>query len=73
MARVLVFDVIETVLDLRQLREPFARAFGDPPPVGEWFARLLHDRMVAAHDWDVLGAMRPVASRRRDDRCGSSP
>jgi 2-haloacid dehalogenase len=46
-ARVLVFDVIETLLDLRPLREPFARAFGDPPPVGEWFARLLHGSLVA--------------------------
>lgn len=34
MARVLVFDVIETLLDLRPLREPFVRVFGDPSPWG---------------------------------------
>lgn len=47
MARVLVFDVIETLLDLGPLREEFRREFGERPPVGEWFARLLHGSVVA--------------------------
>ena len=47
MARVLVFDVNETLLDLAALREPFSRAFGDAAPMGEWFARLLHGSLVA--------------------------
>ena len=47
MARALVFDVIETLMDLRPLREEFARTFGERPPVGEWFARLLHGSLVA--------------------------
>ncbi len=47
MARVLVFDVNETLLDLTALRDPFARAFGDAAPLGEWFARLLHASLVA--------------------------
>ena len=47
MARALVFDVNETLLDLGALRGPFARAFGDQPPLGEWFARLLHGSLVA--------------------------
>jgi 2-haloacid dehalogenase len=46
-AKVLVFDVNETLLDLGALRDPFARAFGDPAPLGEWFARLLHGSLVA--------------------------
>ncbi len=47
MARVLVFDVNETLLDLGGLREPFASAFGDASAMGEWFARLLHGSLVA--------------------------
>jgi 2-haloacid dehalogenase len=69
-ARVLVFDVMETLLDLRPLREPFARAFGDPPPVGEWFARLLHGSLVATvtgtyEDFGTIGqrALDSVAFR----------
>jgi 2-haloacid dehalogenase len=46
-ARALVFDVNETLLDLAPLREPFARAFGDAAPMGEWFVRLLHGSLVA--------------------------
>jgi 2-haloacid dehalogenase len=46
-ARVLVFDVNETLLDLAALREPFSRAFGDPASMGEWFVRLLHGSLVA--------------------------
>jgi 2-haloacid dehalogenase len=71
MARVLVFDVIETLLDLAPLREPFARALGQPPPLGEWFARLLHGSLVATvtdtyEDFGTLGgrALDAVASRR---------
>jgi 2-haloacid dehalogenase len=71
MARVLVFDVIETLLDLAPLREPFARALGQPPPLGEWFARLLHGSLVATvtdsyEDFGTIGgrALDAVASRR---------
>jgi 2-haloacid dehalogenase len=60
-ARVLVFDVMETLLDLRPLREPFVRAFADPPSVGEWFARLLHGSLVATltdtyEDFGIIAA-----------------
>lgn len=47
MAKVLVFDVMETLLDLGPVREQFVRVFGDPRPMGEWFARLLHGSLVA--------------------------
>jgi 2-haloacid dehalogenase len=73
-ARVLVFDVIETLLDLRPLRERFAAVFGDPDPSGEWFARLLHGSLVATvtdsyEDFGVLAgrALDAVAWRRRHD------
>lgn len=71
MARVLVFDVNETLLDLGALREPFARAFGDAAVLGEWFARLLHGSLVATvtdtyEDFGSIGrrALDAVASRR---------
>jgi hypothetical protein len=48
MAKVLVFDVNETLLDLAALRGPFARAFGDTAPMSEWFVRLLHGSLVSA-------------------------
>jgi 2-haloacid dehalogenase len=73
-ARVIVFDVIETLLDLRPLQEAFARAFGDPAPLGEWFARLLHGSLVATvtdtyEGFGTIGgrALDIVASRRDRD------
>jgi 2-haloacid dehalogenase len=66
-----MFDVNETLLDLREVREPFARVFGDPTPVGEWFARLLHGSLVATltdsyEDFGEIGrrALEVVATRR---------
>ena len=47
--RVLIFDVNETLLDLSDLGPRFAEIFGPDPPVGEWFARLLHGSLVANH------------------------
>lgn len=74
MAKVLVFDVNETLLDLGSLREPFARAFGDAASVGEWFARLLHGSLVATvtdayEDFGSIGrwALEAVAARRGAD------
>ena len=43
----LVFDVNETLLDLSPMRERFEAVFGPTPPLGEWFARLLHGSLVA--------------------------
>ena len=47
--RVLIFDVNETLLDLSDIGAQFAEIFGPDPPVGEWFARLLHGSLVANH------------------------
>jgi 2-haloacid dehalogenase len=73
-AKVLVFDVNETLLDLAALRDPFARAFGDVAPVGEWFARLLHGSLVATltdafEDFASIGrkTLEAVASRHGVD------
>lgn len=71
MAKVLVFDVNETLLDLRALRDPFVDAFGSADMLGEWFARLLHGSLVATltdsyEDFGSIGrrALDAVASRR---------
>ena len=71
MAKMLVFDVNETLLDLRALREPFTDAFGSADMLGEWFARLLHGSLVATltdsyEDFSSIGrrALEAVASRR---------
>jgi 2-haloacid dehalogenase len=53
----LVFDVNETLLDLAPMREDFEAVFGPSPPLGEWFARLLHGSLVANH----LNQFRPFS------------
>jgi len=44
---VIVFDVNETLLDLRGLRPVFTEHLGSTDAMGEWFARLLHGSLVA--------------------------
>ena len=39
--RILVLDVIETMLDVQALEPHFVRAFGDGQVLKEWFANLL--------------------------------
>lgn len=45
--RVCVFDVNETLLDLRALDPPFEHVFGTPGVRQQWFAQLLQSAMVA--------------------------
>jgi hypothetical protein len=47
MARVCVFDVNETLLDLTALDKPFARAFGEAGVRQFWFAQLIQSALVA--------------------------
>jgi 2-haloacid dehalogenase len=47
MARVCVFDVNETLLDLRPLDPHFQRAFGDAGLRQHWFAQFIHNAFVA--------------------------
>ena len=53
MRRVLVFDVNETLLDVQALEPLFVDIFGDGNARKEWFSTL-----IAAHAWDIVGAMR---------------
>jgi 2-haloacid dehalogenase len=53
--RLIAFDVNETLLSLDPVRQNLERLFGADPPVGEWFARMLHGSLVA----NTLGGFRP--------------
>jgi 2-haloacid dehalogenase len=70
-ARVLVFDVIETMLDLRALYPAFERAFGEARVLDEWFAQMLQTAFgitVAGRYADfgavARGALRMTAEKR---------
>lgn len=43
----IAFDVNETLLDLEPIKVNLEGLFGADPPIGEWFARLLHGSLVA--------------------------
>ncbi len=47
MPRVLVFDVNETLLDLKGLDPLFTRMFGDASVRGQWFTQLIQSALVA--------------------------
>ncbi len=71
MPRVCVFDVIETMLDLRALDPHFQRIFGDAAARQEWFQQLLQSALVATvtnayTDFGAIGkaALNMTAERR---------
>ena len=71
MGRVIVFDVIETLLDLAALDEHFKRVFHDPAARQEWFVQMLQSAFVATitHAYTDFGsvgraALDMVAARR---------
>ena len=71
MARVIVFDVNETLLDLAALDPLFAAAFGDVMARREWFAQVLQSSMTATLagryvGFDVIGgaALTMIGKRR---------
>lgn len=43
----IAFDVNETLLGLDPIRQSLESLFGSDPPIGEWFARLLHGSLIA--------------------------
>lgn len=45
--RLIAFDVNETLLSLDPIKANLEDLFGADPPVGEWFARLLHGSLIA--------------------------
>lgn len=53
--RLLAFDVNETLLSLEPIRDNLQDLFGADPPIGEWFARLLHGSLIA----NILDQHRP--------------
>jgi 2-haloacid dehalogenase len=70
MARVCVFDVNETLLDLRALDPHFERVFGDAGVRRAWFLQLLQSALVATvtraySDFGTIGgaALEMVAER----------
>ncbi len=70
MARVIVFDVNETLLDLAALDPFFATRFGDAAVRREWFGQMLQSAMVATitdnyHNFGALaiGALEMIATR----------
>lgn len=78
MSRVIVFDVNETLLDLKDLRPHFERLFGDQAVIQQWFATLLHSSLVSTlgedyHDFGSLaGAALEVLARRHAVALGES-
>ncbi len=69
--RVLVFDVIETLLDLRALDPHFESVFGDSTVRQQWFQQMLQSAFVstvtdAYRDFGQLGraALQMTAQRR---------
>ncbi|MCA1560771.1 MAG: haloacid dehalogenase type II [Acidobacteria bacterium] len=61
MPRIIVFDVNETLLDVEALRPHFARAFGEPLVLREWFSTVLLYSEVASlagpySDFGAIGA-----------------
>jgi 2-haloacid dehalogenase len=67
----LVFDVNETLLDLRALDAPFEQVFGEAEVRGQWFQELLQNALVTIAtdsyaDFGALGraALEMVAARR---------
>ena len=74
MARICVFDVNETLLDLGALDVHFERAFGDPGVRRIWFSQLLQSALVATvtgaySDFGEVGgaALEMVAEREGVD------
>ena len=72
MDRVIVFDVNETLLDLKDLRPHFERLFGDQAVIQQWFALLLHSSLVSTlgddyHDFGSLAgaAFQMLAARHQ--------
>ena len=65
------FDVNETLLSLEPMRRKLEGIFGSDPPIGEWFARMLHGSLIANvfddhRPFDEIGAatLIDLAARR---------
>ncbi len=72
MGRVIVFDVIETMLDLRALDPHFERIFGDRAARQDWFQQMLQSAFVATitHVYADFGTIGKAALQMTADRRG---
>lgn len=72
MPRVCIFDVNETLLDLRALDPLFERAFGDPNVRRAWFAQFLQSAFVATitDAYTDFGAIGGAALQMTAERMG---
>src|SRR5512143_2938769 len=63
MPRILVFDVNETLLDLKSLEPHFARVFGDKTMLGEWFSQVIQfaEALTLAGDYRDCGEVARAA------------
>ena len=68
MARVCVFDVNETLLDLGALDPHFEQIFGDAGVRRAWFLQLLQSALVATVTGAVLGLRHDGRRGAADDR-----
>jgi 2-haloacid dehalogenase len=62
MSEILIFDVNETLLNLRVLRPHFERSFGSEQVMAEWFGLMLRLSLVAT----VTRTYRPFDELGRD-------
>ena len=72
MSEILLFDVNETLLDLRALRPRFEHAFGHEQVMEEWFGLMLRLSLVATvtrtyRRFDVLGQDALVMTARKHE------
>jgi 2-haloacid dehalogenase len=65
---VLVFDVNETLVDIDSMTPLFARIFGDPRALREWFAQLVMYSMTAT----LAGRYTDFSSPWARQYCGCS-
>ena len=70
--RVIVFDVIETLLDLQALAPQFERVFGDAGALREWFGQMLQSAfaITVAQSYTDFGAVARAALRMTAERRG---
>ena len=73
MSRVILFDVNETLLDLRALTPHFEHIFGDGQVLAQWFAQVLRSALVATitdtyHNFGEIGGDALEMMARRYDR-----
>lgn len=70
--RVIVFDVIETLLDLRALAPKFERTFGDVAALDQWFGQMLQSAfaITVAQGYSDFGVVAKSALTMTSEKRG---